>query len=286
MLAHLRDEVFYHTNIAYNGGIDFVVAMPNVSPCLDNVDTIKRYAKRKSKIPFAPMSAITIGREGRQLVNVEAIAPYVVGFTDDGNNLDDMKILKDILHIELDGQRAWVMLHCGHEDPYDNWPRVTTETREAQNALQVNRDAGGKLYIQHVSRKATIGAIRAAKRDGVYVMAETCPHYFRLTRDISRVPVNPPIGSAEDREAIMEGIADGTIDIISSDYAPEPKPKVTGIADWDHFRWNCMGLAMGPDGEGIISEERLTDLTYRNPLEVLKTSTGVLSGNIELPENW
>ncbi len=281
MHAHLRDRVGYHTNIAGHGGIDFVVAMPNTNPCLDNPDAINAYAAQESAIPFAPMGAITIRRDGKKLVDVERIAPYVVGFTDDGNCLTDMKILRDILQTEVGGERVWVMLHCGEEDPYDAWPRETTEPEWVEKALEVNRDAKGKLYIQHVSRAASVALIREARADGVPVTAETCPHYIKWTRDTMRVPVNPPIGDESDREAIREALADGTIDTIASDYAPEPRPKVTGIADWDNYGNSCRGLV---SFDGLIPEARLISLTSKKPLEVIRSSSGYRAGNIKLPE--
>lgn len=278
--AHLRNDVAYHTAIAKKGGIDFVVAMPNVTPCLDNVDAIKKYAAQDSAIPFAPMSAITVGREGKKLVDVEKIAPYVVGFTDDGNCLKDMKILRDILETEVNGERVWVMLHCGEDSPYDVWPRETTEPKWVEKYLELNRDVGGELYIQHVSRKASVGMIRYAKTEGTLVTAETCPHYFKWIRDTMRVPVNPSIGDAEDREAIREALADGAIEIIASDYAPEPKPKVTGIADWDNYLWSCKGLVE----DAVLTEEQLRDKLYTNPRNVIESCTAYKAGNIRLPE--
>jgi dihydroorotase len=278
MHAHFRDRVAYHSENAKAGGFDFVVLEPNTTPCLDNVEAIKNYANKDSAIPFAPMSAITIGREGKQLVDVESIAPHVIGFTDDGNNLEDMIILRDILQTEVSGEGVYVMLHCGVDDPADQWPRYSTEPEWVEKALQVNMNAKGKLYIMHVSRKESVDLIRAAKAGGIRVTAETCPHYFKWTRNTMRVAVNPPIGIAADRDAILEGLSDGTIDIISTDYAPEPRPKGTGIADYRNFINSCVALVR----DGVLSEYQLIQKVSTNPGNVIKNSVGYKSGNIIL----
>jgi len=276
MHAHLRDDVKYHTSIASKSGIDFIVSMPNVTPCLDNVEAIREYTRRQTietTCKFAPTSAITVGREGKKLVDVETIAPYVIGFTDDGNCLTDLGLLKDIL-----GMDVWVMLHSGEDDPHDIWPRDTTEPEWVERYLDVNSDVQGKLYLQHLSRKESVDLVYQAKRDRIPVTAETCPHYFKWTRDSMRVPVNPPIGSREDRDAIREGLSDGTIDIIASDYAPEPRPKTTGIADWENYLNSCRGLL----DDGMVTEEQLRSLLYEKPLEILRTSSGYSCRNINI----
>ncbi len=97
-----------------------------------------------------------------------------------------------------------------------------------------------------------------------------------------RVPVNPPIGSEKDREAIREALADGTIDIIASDYAPEPRPKVTCIADWDNYLTHLWGLVE----DGIVSDQRMMSLVRTNPLQVIRSSSGYRTGNIWLPDRF
>jgi len=279
MHAHLRDKVLYHTGIAKDSGIGFVVAMPNVDPCLDNAEAIKRYVAQESAVPFAAMGAITVGREGKKPVDVESIAPYVVGFTDDGNCLKDMKILRDILEAEAGGEKVWVMLHCGEDSPYNTWPRKTTEPEWVEKAIETNRDAKGRLYIQHVSRKESVEKIAQAKKNGIDVTAETCLHYVKWDRDTMRVPVNPSIGDSADREAIREAVSDGIIDVLATDYAPEPRPKTTGIADWPNYRNDCLGLI----ADGLVDEERLITLIHDKPVEIISSSPGFISGNIELP---
>jgi len=271
MHAHLRDDVAHHTWIAKKSGIDFVVAMPNTSPCLDTARKIKEYSGRESYIPFAVTSAITKGREGKELVDITSINKSVVGFTDDGNCLKDL----DLLYTILKGYQL-VMLHPGDENKQGG----TTEPYWVEKYLNLNSDRKDRLYLQHISRKESVDLIRHAKKYGIDVTAETCPHYWKWTKDTMRVPVNPPIGSKKDRDAIREGLSDGTIDIIASDYAPEPRPKGTGIADWENYRGDCLRLVE----EGIVTEDQLISLVYRKPLSIIKTSFGYESGNIRIPK--
>ncbi len=273
--AHLREDVKYHTSIAKYSGIDFVVAMPNTSPCLDTVRKIKEYSGRESAIPFAVTSAITKGREGKKLVDITPTNKYVVGFTDDGNCLKDLHLLYDILE-----SYQLVMLHAGDDYPFDKWPRGTSESFWVDKYLELNSGEKNQLYIQHISRKDSVDLIRQAKKDEIYVIAETCPHYWKWTTNTMGVPVNPPIGSREDREAIREGLSDGTIDIIASDYAPEPRPKRTGIADWENYRGDCLQLVE----DGIVTEDRLISLVYKNPMGIITNSFGYRSGNIKIPK--
>lgn len=273
--AHLRNEVKRHTLIAKASGIDFVAAMPNTVPCLDTVETIKEYRKTKSAIPFGVVSAITKGREGKELVDVDNISDYAIAFTDDGNCLKDMKILNDALQMG-----AWVFQHAGEDPPATDWPRDTNEPEYVEKCLAVNRDAKGRLLFQHISRKESVDLIRWAKKDGIYVIAETCPHYCKWTRNTMRVPVNPAIGDKEDKDAVNEGLSDGTIDIMSSDYAPEPRPKGTGIADWENYRSFCKQLV----ADGILTEDQLISAVYGKPLEIIKSTRAYKSGNIWLPD--
>jgi dihydroorotase len=247
--------------------------MPNPEPCLDTAERIRKYRGKKSRIPFGVVGAITEGREGRKLVDIERISPFVIGFSDDGNCLKDLVLLKDMLETY-----NWTMLHSGEDSPSGVWPRHTSEPEWVEKYLDLNKGHNNRLYIQHVSRKKSVELIRQAKKDGIFVVAETCPHYFKWTRDTMRVPVNPPIGDKRDREAIREGLSDGTIDIISSDYAPEPRPKSTGIADWENHTGSCLQLV----GDGVIKENQLISTIYKKPLEIIKSTHAYRSGNINL----
>src|SRR3990167_9321197 len=131
--AHFRDDISYHTKIAKEAGISEALYMPNTEPCLDNVRDIKISLRKKRYIKAIPVSAITIGRKGKKLVDVEKIKPYVAGFSDDGNCLMDLNLLAEILKTGV--------LVMAHLEP---------ETEMAQKYLKVFKEVGGRLHLQHI----------------------------------------------------------------------------------------------------------------------------------------
>lgn len=246
--AHLRDKVSFHTKLAKEAGIDTVVAMANTKPCLDNVDNIKKYLKHKHYVKVLHVSAITIGREGKELVDVDALKKIVVGFSDDGNTLENLDLLAEILK-----KNVLVMLHS---EP---------EAKMIKKYLEVLKKVGGKLHLQHVVSKEAIDIIRKAKKSGLKFTCETCPHYFTYPNEIEDKPVSPPLGNLEDVKAIRRGLADGTIDAIASDYAPIPRPKATGFASFSSFVALSYGLVL----DGTLTQKRLKDKLHNNPLRII-----------------
>lgn len=273
MHAHLRSGkyVAQHARFAKQCGIDALVAMANTNPCNDTPERIKAYKELLSgqeDLPRVfPLAALTRDREGKELVNIEVLKPLVVGFSDDGNCLQDLDLLGEALSHDV-----MVMLHCGVE--YDSGDfRDTDEPRWIEKYITLRRsETRGIMYLQHISRAESAGLIRQAKADGVKVVAETCPHYFSYTMDELATPVNPPIGDLGDLEAVREGLSDGTIDVIATDYAPLPQPKKTGIAGFRSF----MPLSYGLVIQGVLIGEQLKEKVYSNPLRILKLACAEL----------
>ena len=256
MHTHLRNNIPYHTGIAKESGIDVVVYMANTDPPLDNIDAIINSLNEERFCKAFPVSAITKNLEGRELVDVDEIKSYVVGFSDDGKYLEDLGLLKEILQ-----KGVLVMAHCSpsYELGIEN-PQL--ETRFIERYLNTLKDVGGRLHIQHVSQKDSVYLIREAKKDIAFT-CETCPHYFTYTRDGVETMVNPPLGTYEDMMAVREGLADGTIDVTASDYAPFPRK--TGIACFYSFLPLLYGLVL----HGVLSEEQLKDKLFANPMDIL-----------------
>lgn len=247
--AHLRDKVPLHTKFAKEAGISTLVFMPNTKPYLDNLTEIKKYLKTKSYIKIIPTCAITVGREGKKLVEIESIKDHVLGFSDDGNGLNNMKLVEEALKKDV--------LLLVHLEP---------EVEMTKKYLEVLRKVGGKLHIQHVSKKETVDLIRKAKKSGLKLTCETCPHYFIYHSEAEDKPVGPPLGNYEDLLAIRQGLADGTIDTIASDYAPVPRPKGTGFASFRSFIPSCYGLVL----DGTLTPKQLKEKIYLNPLKLIK----------------
>lgn len=257
--THLRNDIAGHTKIAKESGIDVVVYMANCNPPLDNLERIKKSLKEKRYCRAIPVAAITKNLAGKELVNVDRIKPYVVGFSDDGKYLKNLNLLKEILE-----KNVLVIAHCS--PPYEMGVRKPKlETKFIERYLNLLVKIGSKLHIQHLSKKGSVKLIREAKRSGIKVTCETCPHYFTYTKDDLDTKVNPPLASKEDILAIKEGLADGTIDVIASDYAPLPRK--TGIAGFKSFLSLSYGLVL----EGTLSEKQLKEKIFLNPKKIIKS---------------
>ena len=256
--AHLRGDIARHTKIAKESGIDVVVYMANSQPSLDSLVRVKKSLKAKRYCQALPVSAITKNLAGQELVDIDKIRPWVVGFSDDGIYLADFKLLATILK-----KGVLVMTHCspayevGVKKPY-------LETEFIKRYLAVLEKTGGKLHIQHISQKSSVDLIRKAKKSGLKFTCETCPHYFTYTAADLDVKVNPPLATSEDVSAIRQGLADGTIDAIASDYAPEPR--ITGIAGFRSFLPLCYGLVL----QGVLSEKQLKEKLFLNPKKIIE----------------
>jgi len=223
--------------------------MANTKPCLDNVVEIKKSLKNKRCIKAIPVSAITIGRKGKELVNIDSIKPYVAGFSDDGDCLKDLKLFEQALK-----KNVLLMVHS------------ELETEMAEKYLKILENVGGRLHLQHISKASTINIIRKYKKRGLKFTAETCPHYFTYTSEVDERPVNPPLGTSRDINAIKEALADGTIDVIASDYAPIPRPRGTGFASFASFIPLCYGLVL----EKVLTKKQLKEKIHDNPLKIIQ----------------
>lgn len=257
--THLRNDIPKHTKIAKESGIDVVVYMANCSPPLDNLERITQSLEIERYCKAIPVSAITKNLEGKELVNIDRIRPFVVGFSDDGKYLENLNLLKEVLK-----KGVLVMAHCN--PPYEvGIKNPELETEFIKRYLNVLEKTGGKLHIQHISKKESVDLIREAKQRGISITSETCPHYFTYTYQDLDVKVNPPLASKEDILAIKEGLSDGTIDVIASDYAPEPRE--TGIAGFKSFIPLSYGLVV----EGVLSEEQLKEKLFINPKKIIES---------------
>ncbi|KPJ73087.1 hypothetical protein AMJ48_02485 [Parcubacteria bacterium DG_74_1] len=257
--AHLRNDIPKHTRIAKGSGIDVVVHMANCHPPLDNLERIKKSLEKKRYCRAIPVAAITKNLAGKELVNVDRIKSYVLGFSDDGKYLKNLNLLKEILE-----KNVLVLAHCS--PPYEigiKEPKL--ETKFIERYLNLLVEVGGKLHIQHLSQKGSVKLIREAKRSGIKITCETCPHYFTYTKDDLETRVNPPLAGKEDVLAIKEGLADGTIDVIASDYAPLPRK--TGIAGFKSFLPLSYGLVL----EGTLSGRQLKEKIFLNPKKIIES---------------
>ena len=260
--THLRNNIPFHTRIAKESGIDTVVYMANCSPPLDNLKIIKKSLKEKRYCRALPVSAITKNLAGKELVEVDRIKPYVVGFSDDGKYLKDLGLLKRILL-----KKVLILAHCSPEykkgvrNP-DLEPKFI---KRYLNLLEKNkRQIKGWLHIQHLSKKESVKLIKEAKQEGFNLSCETAPHYFTYSKEDLDTRVNPPLAGKEDILAVKQGLAEGTIDVIASDYAPFPRK--TGIAGFRSFIPLCYGLVL----EGVLTKRHLKEKLFLNPKKIIE----------------
>jgi dihydroorotase len=254
--THLRDNIPFHTRLAKEAGIGMVLYMANTKPCLDNIADIETSLKKKRFVKATPVSAITIGRKGKKLVDIESIKPYVAGFSDDGDCLKDLKLFAEALKKNV--------LLMVHSEP---------ETEMVEKYLRILEKIGGRLHLQHVVSASTIKIIRKYKKRGLKFTAETCPHYFTYPNEVEDKPIYPPLGTLKDITTIKEALADGTIDCIASDYAPVPRPRGTGFASFASFIPLCYGLVL----EKALTPKQLKEKIHDNPLKIIKSGEFFLS---------
>ena len=246
--VHLREPGFSYketilsgTRAAAHGGVTAVCAMPNLSPVPDSLETLEEelsIIRRDACVRVAPYGAITKGEKGETLADFETMAPYVCGFSDDGRGVQDRSMMREAM-LRARAVNRPIVAHCEdnallrggyiHDGGYAKAHGhrgicSRSEWGPIERDLELVRETGCDYHVCHISTKQSVALIRAAKAEGLPVTCETGPHYLLLDDSMlleeGRFKMNPPIRDASDREALVEGFADGTIDMLSTDHAP------------------------------------------------------------------
>ena len=246
--VHLREPGFSYketissgTLASARGGYTAVCSMPNLNPAPDSEENLKKQLeiiRRDGKIAVIPYGTITKGQAGAELSEMEAMADRVAGFSDDGRGVqsDDMmraamlraKSLGKMIvaHCEDNSLLRGGYIHDGEYARTHGHRGICSESEWGQikRDLELVRETGCSYHVCHISTAESIELIRQAKAEGLDVTCETGPHYIVLDdsclQENGRFKMNPPLRSPSDREAILEGILDGTIDILATDHAP------------------------------------------------------------------
>ena len=246
--VHFREPGFsYKETIATGslasarGGYTAVCTMPNLNPVPDSVEHLnlqRNLIEDTACIHVYPYGAITVGEKGETLADLEGMAPHVIGFSDDGRGVqsDDMmraamlraKALGKMIvaHCEDNSLLRGGYIHDGAYAAAHGHRGICSESEWGQIArdLRLVKETGVKYHVCHISTKESVDIIRKAKAEGVDVTCETGPHYLvmddSMLEEEGRFKMNPPIRGKEDRDALIEGILDGTIDMIATDHAP------------------------------------------------------------------
>ena len=246
--VHLREPGFSYketirtgTLSAARGGYVHVCAMPNLDPVPDSLEALnvqREIIARDAAVHVHPYGAITRGERGEALADMEAMAPFVAGFSDDGRGVQSGEMMRKAMleakrlgkpvaaHCEDNGLLRGGYIHDGDYARAHGHRGICSESEWGQIArdLKLAEETGVKYHVCHVSARESVALIREAKARGVDVTCETGPHYLVFCdgdlREDGRFKMNPPIRSREDRAALIEGLRDGTIDMIATDHAP------------------------------------------------------------------
>ena len=258
--VHLREPGFSYketiltgTKAAAASGYGHIFSMPNLDPVpdsLENLNIQRARIARDALVDVRPYGAITIGEKGRNLADLEAMAPYVIGFSDDGTGLNDPSLMKEAMrmarklnlpiaaHCEDLTLRKGGYIHEGSYARRHGHEGISSESewRPIQRDLGLVKETGCKYHVCHISTKESVELIAEAKARGLDVSCETAPHYLLLCdedlQEDGRFKMNPPIRSKEDQEALLQGILDGTIDMIATDHAPHSREeKAKGLKE-------------------------------------------------------
>jgi len=246
--VHLREPGFSYketiasgSRAAARGGYTTVCPMPNLDPCPDDLPHLQAeldIIRRDAVIQVIPYGAITVGEKGQVLADMDAMAPYVAAFSDDGHGVQRDEMMRTamkkakalgkliVAHCEDNRLLRGGYIHDGAYAAAHGHRGICSESEWGQIArdLELVRETGCGYHVCHVSAKESVALIRRAKAEGLDVSCETAPHYLLLNDSMleedGRFKMNPPIRGEEDRQALLEGLRDGTVDMIATDHAP------------------------------------------------------------------
>ena len=296
--VHFREPGFSYketiatgSRAAARGGYTAVCTMPNLNPVPDSVENLRvqrRLIEETACIHIYPYGAITVGEQGEALSDLEGMAPDVVGFSDDGRGVQSDDMMRQamlrakalgkpiVAHCEVNSLLRGGYIHDGDYAKAHGHRGICSESEWVQIArdLALVKETGCAYHVCHVSAKESVALIRKAKAEGLDVTCETGPHYLVMDdsdlQEDGRFKMNPPLRGKEDREALIHGILDGTIDMIATDHAPhsaEEKSRgleksafgIVGIETAFPILYTCL---VKP---GILSLNKLLDLLCVNP---------------------
>lgn len=313
--VHLREPGFEYketiatgTAAAVAGGFTSVCCMPNTQPVNDSAEITRRilgHAEAAGLVAVYPVGAITKNSQGRELTNVmELKEAGCVAVSDDGRPVMADQVMRAAMKQAAEAGLP-VIDHCEdlnlsgcgcmNDGPVSRalglrgMPSMA-EDRMVKRDILLAQETGARLHIAHVSTAGTVQAVRNAKAAGLPVTAEVCPHHFSLTEDIVReqqanAKMNPPLRSSQDRAALIEGLADGTIDAIATDHAPHAEYEKQWGMDRAPFGIvgleTALGLAFRLVEAGVLSVESVIEKLTSAPARLFGLSKGTLAVGVQ-----
>ena len=298
--VHFREPGFSYketiktgSKASAHGGYTDVCTMPNLNPVPDSLEHMKvqqDIIDRDAVIKVHPYASITVAEIGEELVDMDALKDKCIAFSDDGRGVQDEEMMRlamikakslgkmIVAHCEVNDLLYGGYIHDGEYAKANNHKGICSESewKQIERDIRLSKETGCKYHVCHISTKESVDLIRKAKAQGVDITCETGPHYLILDdsdlQEHGRFKMNPPLRAKDDKEALIEGVLDGTIDCIATDHAPHGTEE------------KGRGLALSPFGitgietafpllytklckTGILSLEKLTELLCINPRE-------------------
>ena len=295
-----KETIETGTKASARGGYTAVCTMPNLNPVPDSVPNLRQQLELiedQAVIHVYPYGAITVGEKGETLSDLEGMAKDVIGFSDDGRGVQSDAMMRQAMcraktldkviaaHCEANALLRGGYIHDGEYAKVHNHKGICSESEYAQieRDLKLVEETGCKYHVCHISTKESVELLRKAKARGLDVTCETGPHYLVMDdsdlQEDGRFKMNPPLRSAEDRKALLEGLLDGTIDMIATDHAPHSsEEKAKGLAG---SLFGVVGIETAFPvlythlvKPGILSLERLVELMAVNPRNRFKIPMG------------
>ncbi len=309
--VHLREPGFSYketiltgTLAAAHGGFAHVAAMPNLDPvpdCAAALAVQRAIIEKDALVHVHPYGAISVGEKGERLADLEGLAPGVIAFSDDGRGVQSESLMREAMmqcrrlgkilaaHCEDNSLLHGGYIHDGAYARAHGHRGICSESEWGPIArdLRLAEETGCAYHVCHVSTKESVALIRAAKRRGVDVTCETAPHYLTFTdedlQEDGRFKMNPPLRAREDRDALIEGLLDGTIDMLVTDHAPHSREeKARGL---EKSAMGVVGLETSFAASytalvqtGILPLGKLVDLMHGAPMRRFGCGTELAEG--------
>ena len=296
--VHFREPGFSYketiasgTAAAARGGYTAVCTMPNLTPVPDSLPHLEEQLEiieKTAMIAVHPYGSISVGEQGKEIADLESMAPYVCAFSDDGKGVQDAGLMKEamtrakalgkliVAHCEVNDLLRGGYIHDGRYAKEHSHRGICSESewRQVERDIDLAYQTGCGYHVCHISTKESAELVRQGKKDGIDVSCETAPHY--LLMDDSQLQedgwfkMNPPVRDKSDREALLEGICDGTIEIVATDHAPHSaEEKSKGL---EKSAFGIVGIETAFPllytylvRDGVLTLDQLVNLLSDNP---------------------
>ena len=295
-----KETILSGSMAAAHGGYTAVCNMPNLNPVPDSKQNLKEQLdiiRNDGLIRIYPYGASTVGQKGQQLTDMKGMSQNVIAFSDDGKGVQNDNMMRTAMRKAKELKKL-IVAHCEDESLLNGgyihngeYARVNShrgicsesEWKQIQRDLKLVKETGCAYHVCHISTKESVELIRQAKAEGLDVTCETGPHYLIMDDSFlledGRFKMNPPLRSSEDREALIKGIQDGTIDMIATDHAPHSAEEKSKGLDGSSF--GIVGLETAFPllytylvKEEIITMDKLMQLLVYNPRKRFRIPVG------------